>query len=45
VILPRSPPMPRSPLIEHSLRPQILDENGLLRTEKKADWLDGEDHA
>ena len=40
-----APRMPRSPLIEHSLRPQILDENGPLRTEKKADWLDGEDHA
>ena len=37
--------MPRSPLIEHSLRPQFLDENCPLRTEKKADWLDGEDHA
>jgi hypothetical protein len=24
---------------------QILDENGPLRTEKKADWLDGEDYA
>jgi len=45
VILPRSATYATFSLIEHSLHPQILDENGPLRTEKKADWLDGEDHA